>query len=131
MRQPVVIRWVGGEHPFRLGLGEMRAIQDATGCGPEFLAHRIKSMQWKVDDLREIMRNGLIGGGMDHVQALRLIEQADASATGISLKVPALEVMLAYLYGPADDPVGEPSPAGDQTPQSQKTGDGDSASTTE
>ena len=129
--QPVVLQWPGGEHAFRLGLSELETIQQKTDCGPEFLAHRIKSMQWKVDDLREIMRNGLIGGGMDHVQALRLIEQADATATGISLKVPALEVMLAYLYGPADDPVGEPSPAGDQTPQSQKTGDGDSASITE
>ena len=34
----------------------------------------------------------------------------------IEFKVPALGVLMAALYGAADDRVGEPSPAGETTP---------------
>ena len=41
----------------------------------------------------------------------------------IAFKVPALTVLMAGVYGPAEDPAGEDSPAGDQTPNLSQTGD--------
>ncbi|MFG6083921.1 gene transfer agent family protein [Paracoccus litorisediminis] len=125
--QPVVIRWPGGEHAFRLGIGELRAIQQLTDCGPEFLLHRISAGQWRVDDLRETIRNGLIGAGMAHVEALKLVDNAFATApAAIAFKVPAQEILGAYLYGPPDDPVGEDIPVV-PTPETETTADGSSA----
>jgi len=125
--RPVVIRWPGGEHAFRLGIGELRAIQQLTDCGPEFLMHRIAAGQWRVDDLRETIRNGLIGGGMAHVEALKLVDRTfSTTSAAVAFKGPAQEILAAYLYGPPDDPVGEDMP-GEPTPANETTASGSSA----
>lgn len=128
--QPVVVRWPGGEHAFRFGLGELRALQQKTDCGPEFLLIRINSGQWFVDDLREIIRNGLIGAGMKHVDALKAVDRAFDTAPLITFKVPAQEILSAFLFGPPDDVVGEPSPVV-PAPAKETTENGSSAPITD
>ena len=120
---PVMLFWPGGEHPFRLGIEELRALQQKTDCGPEFLLMRLRSGQWHVDDLAETLRLGLIGGGMDQNAALKVVRDAFERTPMIAFKVPALTVLMAGVYGPAEDPAGEDSPAGDQTPNLSQTGD--------
>ncbi|VDS07582.1 hypothetical protein PARHAE_00759 [Paracoccus haematequi] len=122
--------WPGGEHSFRLGLAELEAVQQKTDYGPEWLLHRINTGQWKTDDLFEVLRFGLIGGGMDAAQAKSLVHTAFERHPAIGFKVPAQAVLAAFLYGPPDDPVGEDLPVG-PTPESEKTGDGSSAATTD
>jgi hypothetical protein len=122
--EPTVIHWPGGEHAFRLGLAELETIQQKTDCGPEFLLHRISAAQWKAADLVEVLRNGLIGGGMPHVEALKAVRNAFDLHPLISFKVPAQEILAACLYGPADgDEAGEPGPV-EPTPESEKTASG-------
>ncbi|WP_313349787.1 gene transfer agent family protein [Paracoccus sp. (in: a-proteobacteria)] len=128
--QPLVVRWPGGEHAFRLGLGELRAIQQNTDCGPEYLRARIDSGLWHVDDLREVFRNGLIGGGMGHVEALKLVDKAFDTAPAVAFKAPASVILAAYLYGPPEDAVGEDIPVGPAPKKRKKTGAGSSAPTT-
>lgn len=127
--QAMVIPWPGGEHAFRLGLRELRAIQQKTDCGPEHLLNKIKFGQWAVDELHEVLRNGLIGAGMAHVEALRLVDNAFDTSPGIAFKVPAMDVLASFLFGPPDDPVGEDMPV-KPTPEGEKTANGNSASTT-
>lgn len=128
--QPSVIRWPGGEHPFRLGLAELQVIQDKTGSGPEWALHRLNTGQWFAAELVEILRNGLIGGGMAHVEALQLVRNAFELHDLIAFKVPAQEVLASCLYGPAEDPVGEPAPVM-PTPGSEQTAAGNSAPITD
>ena len=120
---PVMLFWPGGEHPFRLGIEELRALQQKTDCGPEFLLMRLRSGQWHVDDLSETLRLGLIGGGMDQNAALKIVRDAFDRYPPIDFKVPALSVLMAGVYGPAEDPAGEGSPAGDPTPNPSPTED--------
>lgn len=129
--QDQVIQWPGGEHAFRLGLAELETIQQKTDCGPEFLLHRINAGQWHVGDLIEVLRNGLIGGGMPHVDALKIVRRAFETHPAILFKVPAQAVMAAFLFGPPDDQPGEDSPAGDQTQTGSTEGAGNLASTTD
>lgn len=129
--QPQVIRWPGGEHAFRLGLGELEVIQQKTDCGPEFLLHKINMAQWKAADLFEVIRNGLIGGGMRHADALKAVRHAfDNEPAMIAFKVPAQEILAACLYGPpedeADDAPGEAPPV-TPTPEPEQTASGPSA----
>lgn len=124
----MVLPWPGGEHAFRLGLRELRAIQQKTDCGPEHLLNKIKFGHWAADELHEILRNGLIGGGMAHVEALKLVDHAFDRSPGIAFKVPAMEVLASYLFGPKDDPVGEDIPVA-PTPGIEKTVSGNSAHT--
>lgn len=124
--QPSIIRWPGGEHAFRLGIAELRALQQTTDCGPEHLANRISLGQWHVDDLREVLRNGLIGGGMAHVEAVQLVDRVFEPPFA-RFKGPAIEVLgFGCLYGPEDDPVGETMPV-TPTPAHEQTENGSSA----
>lgn len=125
-----VIRWPGGEHAFRLGLTELQVIQEKTDCGPEFLLHKLNSGQWFAVELIEVLRNGLIGGGMPHVEALKAVRDAFDLHDLIGFKVPVQEVLAVCLYGPADDPVGEPLPVM-PTPENEKTDAGSSAPITD
>lgn len=125
--QPLVLRWPGGEHACRLGLSELEVIQQKTDCGPEYLLHRISAAQWRTVDLIEVIRNGLIGGGMDHVQALRLVRDAFDAHPVVSFKVPAQALLAHALYGPPEDEgadrSGEQGPV-QPTPASEKTANG-------
>lgn len=126
---PVVIEWPGGEHQFQLRLGELSQLQEKTDCGPEFLLRKLQAGQWLAVELREILRLGLIGGGMDHVSALKAVTRALDAAPLMTFKVPALTVLIAALYGPPDDEAGKTLPEV-PTPAPEKTENGSSATST-
>lgn len=125
-----LIMWPGGEHPFRLGIEQLRTLQQRTDCGPEHLANKIADGRWTVDDLREVYRCGLIGGGMGKVEAVTLIDRLLEDGVLIRFKAPAIEILGDCLYGPADDPVGEPMPV-KPTPGTEQTASGSSAPITD
>lgn len=116
------VAWPGGDHPFRLGLGELRAVQDKCDAGPELILQRIRMGIWKVDDLFEVLRFGLIGGGMDRSAATKLVQDTFDRTPLLEFKVPALAILAFALIQPEDDPVGEPSPAGETTPSGTESG---------
>lgn len=124
--QALTLRWPGGEHAFRLGLGELRIIQQRTDCGPEYILKKIEHGLWTVDELREVLRNGLIGGGMAPVDALKAVDKAFEDTPMIEFKIPAMTLMAASLFGPEDDPVGEDL-AVNPTPPNSQTESGGSA----
>lgn len=125
-----LINWPGGEHLFRLGIEQLRTLQQRTDCGAEHLANRIAGGQWMVDDFREVFRCGLIGGGMEKVRAVQLVDRILEDGVFIRFKAPALEILGDCLYGPADDPVGEPMPV-TPTPETEQTASGNSAPITD
>lgn len=67
------ITWAGGEHAFALKVAHLRAIQDKTDCGPEFVMRRLLSPDWRVDDVCQVVRLGLEGGGMEADGARKLV----------------------------------------------------------
>lgn len=117
----IELNWVGGEHSFALRIGELQALQDITGEGPGASLQRLyASMQtgvmmggWKISDVIDTVRLGLIGGGMDRVEAAKLT-QAGADRGGITSLVPtACEVLLDALTEKdpdAGEAEGEPNP---------------------
>ncbi|TRD21912.1 gene transfer agent family protein [Palleronia caenipelagi] len=128
--QPAVVTWPGGVHAMCLPLAQLEGLQKSLDTGPEFLLHRLSRGEWRIGDLLEILRWGLIGGGMPHVEADALIQRISRQHPYASFKAPALEVLAHALYGPADDPVGEDLPVTAPTPDQQKTGDGNSVPST-
>src|SRR5262245_6961708 len=66
----VVLNWAGEERRFRLRIGELRELQEnvnkargAYPIGPWSLYKLVAGMDGWPDDMREIIRLGLIGGG--------------------------------------------------------------------
>ncbi|HEY1878429.1 MAG TPA: gene transfer agent family protein [Caulobacteraceae bacterium] len=122
--------WGDQERSFRLGIGEWRKIQETCNAGPAEIASRLSmwaAMQarmpkasfldllaagglgaWRVDDIREPIYRGLIGGGMAPTAAGRLMLDLHDSRPLTENIALALEIVLASLVGPEDEPVGEP-----------------------
>lgn len=96
-----------GEHPFRLGvMTELRELQDLCGAGPMVIYRRLTEGEWKVPDVRETIRLGLIGGGMSAPEALKLVRRyVESDSTALAELVPTAAVILAAcLFGVAKEP---------------------------
>lgn len=98
--------WAGGEHPFELRLGELRALQQHCDAGPPWVLRRLQSGQWHVDDVVQPIRLGLIGGGMAEPEARKLVDRHVVTPLG-NFVLLAVAILTPSLFGEADDPVGE------------------------
>lgn len=111
MKQTLV--WKGGEHPFWLRIGELRALQQHCDAGPFWVYGRLISGQWRVEDVRETLRLGLIGGGMSEKDAGKLVDQSLEDHALYAHVLPAVEIIKAAIFGDdPDDDVGEATPQG-------------------
>jgi len=120
----VIQSWPGGEHEFRLAVGQIRAIEQHCGCSIYLVRDRIEAMQPMADDCALILRFGLEGAGMDPLDAKRLVESMVDLNPPDSFIVPAAWVLQAALSGVKDDPVGEiqaENPKDLSSPQSMPT----------
>jgi len=117
----IEMTWPGGEHSFALRIGELQALQDITGEGPGASLQRLyMSLQgnalmggWKIADVVDTVRLGLIGGGMERVEAAKLVREVVERQNITSLINTACEVLLAALSEKDPDagkPTGEPTP---------------------
>lgn len=74
MQGAITQDWGDGTYQFRLAYGQWLELDELLHVGPLALYSRIISQKWKANDLREIIRLGLIGGGCDPIKALRLVK---------------------------------------------------------
>jgi hypothetical protein len=119
------IRWAGGEHEFKLTIGDLRALQEKTGRGPEEILSRLAARTWHVDEAVETVRLGLIGGGMSRDDAKRLVSLVVDRDPLVEFRLTAFEVLSRLLYPQeADEP--EKPKAPETRPE-----DGTSAQSTE
>jgi hypothetical protein len=121
MRHSVRLNWPGGEHDFALRLGDLRGLQDACNAGPHELLTKLQVGTWRVDDPIRTIQFGLVGGGMDRIEAGKLVTTI-AELHGLSSLVPlAIGILGSALAGVAGDEVGEPKGV-DPTSQSESGG---------
>lgn len=118
----VSFAWGDGDHVFRLGLGELRELQEKSGVSPFTLYDRLRDGHPMVDDAREVLRLGLIGGGAKPIEALTLVRRyADDAPLAVST-APALLALTAALLGVAEEEPGK-SVAGTDEPPAPPTTD--------
>lgn len=120
----IQLTWAAGEHPFALPIAQIRALQDRCDAGPAFILQRLASQRWHVDDVISTIRLGLEGGGMEKEEARKLVKK-HVEDEPIALSVmTAQAVLMAALYGPEDDVVGEPQAgeAGNDSPSREGNG---------
>jgi Phage tail tube protein, GTA-gp10 len=124
-------QWGDAERTFRLGIGEWRKVQETCDAGPAEIAARLAAYaalrqrapnasfldmlaagglgRWRVDDIREPLYRGLIGGGMSPTAAGLLVRELHDERPLTENIALALEIVLASLVGAEDEPVGEPA----------------------
>lgn len=95
--------WADGAHTFRLAIGQLRELQDKTGCGPMELFKRLGAGTWRVDDVYETIRIGLIGGGKKPPEALALGQRYVLERPLVESVQVAQAVLMVTLYGNMED----------------------------
>lgn len=99
--------WADGHYQFRLPIGQLRELQEKCGAGPRVIFERLRSGMWMVDDIRETIRLGLIGGGTAPIPARALVERyVDARPLSENVMA-ATSILLAAIVGVPDDNVGK------------------------
>jgi hypothetical protein len=107
------------EYEFRLGIGEAETLDEETGCGLMQLLERLPLMH--VADMRAILRNGLIGGGMKRQDAFGLVKRHLVEGYLVEASDVATAVLIACIRGVPEDPpdIGVGEQPGEQTSPSR------------
>lgn len=123
----ITLQWGDEERTFRLAIGDWRKVQEKCDAGPAEILARLAPVfaarqaglsfdqivaagylgRWRVDDVREPLYRGLIGGGMEPTLAGKLIRELVDERPLLEPLVVAYEVVLASIVGAEDEPLGE------------------------
>lgn len=113
----VAFDWADGTHSFRLAWGQLAELQEKCDAGPYVVLQRLHSGAWRIEDISNIIRLGLIGGKMDPVAALKLVRAYVEARPPMENIVPAQVILSAALMGAPEETVGE-ADAANQTENS-------------
>lgn len=103
----VELDWADGTFVFRLGWGELVELQEACDAGPLVIHTRLATGAWRVADISNAIRLGLIGGGMRPGDALKKVRTYVEARPPLESVPLAMAVLGVALQGAPDEPPGE------------------------
>nr|CAD6411124.1 gene transfer agent family protein [Rhizobium sp. Q54] len=120
---------------FKLAWRELMKIQEACDAGPYVVLDRLVSGRWRLQDISEVIKWGLIGAGMPQAEALKLVETEVEGHRPLENLVIAQKVLGAGVVGAPEEEVGKKSEAASQeegkTPSQTESSDLPPSSETE
>lgn len=99
--------WGDGTYEFRLAWGQLIELQEKCDAGPYIVLQRLQTGAWKMQDISNVIRLGLIGGGMSAVDALKKTRAYVEAFPPLDNLMPAQAILAAALMGAPDETVGE------------------------
>jgi Phage tail tube protein, GTA-gp10 len=104
----VELTWGDGQHKFNVAkIKSALELEEKCDAGVATIFQRMRDSSWHINDIRETLRIGLIGGGSTPDVALRLINRyCDDRPWAESLQ-PAMVVLMAAMLGVPGDEVGK------------------------
>jgi hypothetical protein len=99
--------WAGDERKFRLGIAELLSLQVKRDSGPYEILVRLQTGMWRVEDLQETIRIGLIGAGVDGGAARKLVDENVREGRLTANVLIAQAILLNALAGDPEEPVGK------------------------
>jgi hypothetical protein len=99
---------------FKLAWRELMKIQEACDAGPYVVLDRLVSGRWHLQDISEVIKWGLIGGGMKQSQALHLVETEVEGRLPTENLVIAQQILGAGLVGAPEEDAGKKPEAASQ-----------------
>lgn len=103
----IELDWADGTYQFRLGWGELAELQEKTDAGPYVVLQRLHGGAWRIEDVSNTIRLGLIGGGMKPEEALKKVRYYVEQRPPMESLPYAVAVLSAGLLGAPDEPLGE------------------------
>lgn len=105
----IELDWADGTYPFRLGFGQMAELQEKCDAGPYFILGRLHDGTWRIEDVSNTIRLGLIGGKMSPADALRKTRTYVEDRPLLENVHHAIAILTAGLLGAPDEKPGEPA----------------------
>ena len=99
----ITLDWADGTYTFRLAWGQLMELQDQCDAGPYVVLNRLAGGTWKMQDVTQPIRLGLIGGGMTPPQALLLTRRYVEDRPPMENWATAYAVLSAGILGHAED----------------------------
>lgn len=103
----VTLEWADGDYPFALKWGQLVELQEKTDAGPYFLLSRLHDGNWRVGDIREVIRLGLIGGGMEPIKALGMVKRYVEDRPPMENLTTAQAILGVAVMGVPEERVGK------------------------
>lgn len=98
---------------FRLGIGQLEELQERTDAGPEELFSRLGGSTWRVADIQQTLRLGLIGAGEKVGVAALLVERNAGPGNLIEWKDHCRAILYAAMAGAPDEDDAPGDPPGE------------------
>jgi hypothetical protein len=103
----IELDWADGTYSFRLAWAQIIELQEQCKAGPFVILQRLYSGQWLAEDISNVIRLGLIGGGMTPGDALKKVRTYVEDRPPMENVLFAQGVLAAGLQGAPDEPLGE------------------------
>jgi hypothetical protein len=109
----IELTWADDDYTFRLGWSELEALQEACDAGPWVILERLHNKQCRSGEIADVIRQGLIGGGLKPPEATKLVqryvkERVSDLAENLLF---AIAILQTALQGAPEEPLGEPGAA--------------------
>lgn len=101
----VALDWADGTYQFRLAWAQIGELQEKCNAGPFEILRRLSAGTWRVEDISNVLRLGLIGGGMEPIKALKLVRSYVEDRPPMENLLHAQAVISAGLMGAPDEDV--------------------------
>lgn len=99
----IELDWPDQGRKYRLRIGELRALQEKCDKGPMEILAALTTGRWRVDDVIQPIRLGLIGGGMPMDEALRVVNFNVHDGNLGQAVIYAVAIVQAAITGPPDE----------------------------
>jgi hypothetical protein len=100
----IIIDWADGKHKFNVAIFEQAfELEEKCSAGLLEIFERVSARKWRVTDLFETIRIGLIGGGATPAKALSLCRRYVEGRPWAESVPVAQAILVAALVGVPDD----------------------------
>lgn len=103
----ITLPFADGPKVFRLAWGELVKLQEACDAGPYVVYQRLMLGNWKIGDISNTIRLGLIGGGLTPDKALGFVRDYVETRPPLESLPLAQGILGTALQGAPDEPPGE------------------------
>nr|WP_245247723.1 gene transfer agent family protein [Tianweitania sediminis] len=119
-----MLDFAGDIRAFRFAWGDLEKLQEARGAGPYVILDRLVSGRWYVEDIADVIKFGLIGGGTEPAKAVKLVRDEVMSKAPLQSLVIAQQVLGSGVVGAPEEELEKKSEAASQeeSPLSQTEG---------
>jgi hypothetical protein len=113
----VQLTWGDGEHTFNIAvIAQMLELEEKCDAGVYEIFQRLTTGRARLNDIRETIRLGLIGGGKTPIQALSLVKRyVDNRPLAESVPVATALLLTAIVGVPGDEVGKKPEAEGAET----------------